>query len=163
MKLKYLTLLLLPLILSGCTGNDFFDIQGSMKAPRLSQEHQNLIESAEKYLGCEFSFCYKFINNRYCAAIEHDFGNNKTYSIIICKPEDNPHYAHILFLRYESLDHWCILGDITSPEQDIDKIYLKDINDDGIDEILICKGSETEVYGINEKEIFKFESLGNSI
>lgn len=163
MKLKYLALLFLPLVLSGCTGNDFFDIQGSMKAPRLSQEHQNLIETAEKYLGCEFSFNYKFVNNRYCAATEHDFGSNKTYSIIICKPDDNPRDVHILFLKYESMEHWCILGDIVSPEPEIDKIYLKDVNGDGIDEILLCKGSKTEVYGINEKEVFKLESLGNSL
>lgn len=163
MKLKYLALLFLPLVLSGCTGNDFFDIQGSMKAPRLSQENQNLIEAAEKYLGCEFDFNYKFVNNRYCATTEHDFGSNKTYRIMICIPEINPHDLHILFLKYESLDRWHILGDIIALEPEVDKIYLKDVNDDGIDEILLCKGYKTEIYGINEKEVFKLESLENSI
>lgn len=55
------------------------------------------------------------------------------------------------------------MGDIVSPEPEIDKIYLKDVNDDGIDEILLCKGSKTEIYGINEKEVFKLESLENSL
>ena len=50
--------------------------------------------------------------------------------------------------------------------KDIEKIYFKDINNDGIDEILICKNTsnpQVEVYRFNESKIEKIKIINDFI
>ena len=132
-----------------------------MEVPNLSSEQQNLIKSVQKYLAGEFSFGYSFINGRYCSVTEHKFEEGKTYKIMLCKPENKPEDLHILFLKENHFGNWEVFGEILSFTKEVDRIYLKDINSDGKDEILLCKNNNAQVYCVNNNEILKLETLKN--
>lgn len=156
MKKKLAFLIISTIFLSGCTQNNFFDIQTLMNPPKFSENEEKLTQNIKNYLGGEFIWSYQLINDRYYSIMEHNFNNN-IYKIMFCKMENNPITLHILFLDKNNK----IIGEIILLQQEFQKIYLKDINDDGIDEILIYKQKKEnliEIYSLNELGIIKIES-----
>jgi hypothetical protein len=152
-------------MLSGCA-NDFFDIQESMQVPKLSEKNRNLVGVSKSYLGSDFNFSYHFVNNRCCGVTEHEFSDGKVFKIMFCQTEIEPEKIHTLLLNQNENENWKVFGEIVSKVEEIDKIYLKDINDDGVDEILLCKNDGnpiTEVYQLCENDIVKIQTLKENI
>ncbi len=166
MKRKIFILLCVPLVFSGCSSENFFDIQSSMKSPDFTKQQQNLIDILVKYLGSDFSWGYCMVNDRYCAISDHKFDDDNVYKIMFCHPENDPGNLHILFLREGTEETRKIFGEIVGLSKEIEKIYFKDIDDDGIDEILICKNTsnpQVEVYRFNESKIEKIKIINDFI
>lgn len=127
------------LLFSGCKNNSFFDIQDSMKAPSYSKSENDLFLALNSYFKNGFTWSYQYLNDKYCCVVEHDFKNNMIYNLVFCKDEIDSQDIHILFLKKDKNLKWQVFGDIKISEDDLDKVYLKDINNYEVDEILILR------------------------
>ena len=127
MKLRFLTLFFLLLILPGCIKDHFSD---------------------------DFTWGYSLVNDRYCSISSHEFKEGKRYKMAFCQLKDDLENMHILLIMKDKDSKFKVFGEIVLPCAEIDKIYLKDVNNDSADEILIFKTrpslSEDEVYSIDD-------------
>ena len=126
------------LLLSGCSNKSFFSTQGLMKAPELTKTQKEIKNTLTNYLGDEILWKYCEVNDRYCALFEADWecSEEKPYIIAFCQSQSDAQRLHIVFMIKEN-NNYKVVGEILSDILKIEKIQIKDINEDGKNEILI--------------------------
>lgn len=151
------------LLLSGCTNKRFFSIQDLMKAPKLSKTQQKIKNTIADYIGDKIVFKYCEVNDRYCAFFKDEWGNKSLNFCVIafCKSMNDPNMLHIVFLFKEN-NIYKVAGEILIDALSMEKIQIKDINNDGKNEMLIYNFSankdsspQISIYSYDVSGIFK--------
>lgn len=128
---------LIAAILPGCTENNFFDISGVMKPPRPSGEKTGIQEVIEKQSGKNITWKYPKRGCLRSAILLHDLlGNAGQEAIAFYQENDDPSCMHMVFVHKKG-DAWELISNFVNYSLDIDKVYIEDINGDGIMEILV--------------------------
>lgn len=164
-------LVLILLVLPGCRINDFSHIPNNfMQTPKLSQKQQLLKNSLENYFGSEIAFKYHILNNRYSSISKIEFHSDDklSYKLAFCKTIDDSDNLYILLLAESELEQWKVVGEICINESDLESVYIKDVNNDGRNEILVCKKVSdkdfyTDVYSYNGSDVVFLKVLEGSI
>ncbi len=109
-----------------------------MKAPELTKNQKEIKNTLTDYLGDEIVWKYCEVNGRYCALFESDWesGYEKSCIIAFCQSQSDAQNLHIVLMLKEN-DDYKVIGEILGDILKIEKIQIKDINDDGKNEILI--------------------------
>lgn len=177
MKVKnVLVLISLLFFLSSCQiynyNYNFLQFENLLQTPKLSQKQQLLKNNIEDYLNSEVILNYYPVNGRYSsiAKVELDNSEESTYKIAFCEAVETPDDIHILILKLEELKQWRVVGEINLKKSDLEMVYVKDIDDDDKNEILVCRKSQsddniicTEVYSYDNFEIVYLGTLKDDI
>ena len=163
--------ILILIILPSCQKNDFSQIQENLiQTPKLSQKQQLLKNNLENYFGSEISLKYHLLNNRYSSISKIEFSSDDElyYKLAFCKTADNSDNLYILLLEESELEQWKVIDEICINESDLESVYIKDINNDGKNEILVCKKVSdnnfyADVYSYNGSEIISLGVLEDNI
>lgn len=137
-------------LIPGCKLENFFDIPSAMNPPRIS-ENQNKIKSVvHEYLESEIIWVYPLFEGKYSSVISfEDLKNRKNLKIVFCKSLDVSDTVHIFVLS--CLDEsYEIINDVLIDASDIEKVWIKDINEDNKKELIILarnfKTSQDVIY-----------------
>lgn len=172
MKIKDIFIfILILLILPSCQRNNSSRIEKRfMQTPKLSQKQQLLKNNLENYFGSEISLKYHLLNNRYSSISKIEFNSDDElyYKLAFCKTVDNSDNLYILLLTESELEQWKVIDEICINESDLESVYIKDINNDGRNEILVCKKVSdnnfyADVYSYNGSEIIFLGVLEDNI
>ncbi len=152
------------LLLSGCTNKSFFSTEGLMKAPKLTKAQKEIKNVLTSYIGDEIVWKHCEVNDRYCALFEDEWGDNaNSFIIAFCQSISDSQTLHIVFIFKEN-NHYKAVGEILSKTLSIEKIQIKDINNDGKNEILIYPFSvnkdsslQVSIYSYDESGIVKLD------
>lgn len=148
------------LLLSGCSNKSFFNTDDIMKPPELLKNQKEIKNAISNYIGDEIVWDYYKVNGRYCALFDDEWENNSfnSYNIAFCKSESHSEVLHIVFLFKEN-NCYEVIGEILSKPSNIEEIQIKDINEDGKNEILIydCPDDENLAPKINS---YSYSSSG---
>ena len=121
------------IVLSGCSGDDFFDVRSTMSPPKLSDEQVEIENSIRDYLGSnDFKLSYLMIDGKYSSALKCSSGGAE-YMIVFCETEDKLVKSHAVFFEKKA-DKWVIKDDIVEGDFKISSAYAKDVNGDGLTE-----------------------------
>lgn len=123
-------------MLTGCSANDFFDVRSAMSPPSASDEQVGVENSIKDYLGGNFNLSYVEIDDKYSSVLKCSSGGSE-YMIVFCETEDKLIKSHSVFFEKKA-DQWVIIDDIVEGNFKICSAYIKDVNGDGLDEIVIA-------------------------
>lgn len=172
MKIKDIFIFIsILLILPSCQKNDFSLIENNfVQTPKLSQKQQLLKNNLENYFGSEISLKYHLLNNRYSSISKIEFNSDDelSYKLAFCKTIDDSDNLYILLLTESELEQWRVIDEIRINESDLESVHIKDINNDGRNEILVCKKTSdnnfyADVYAYNGSDIIFLRVLEDNI
>ncbi len=138
MKKRFGTILIfiaILTVLTGCSINDFFDVRSAMSPPSISDEQIGVENSIRDYLGSDFKFSYIAIDDKYSSALKCNIGGLE-YMMVFCETEDKLIKSHSIFFEKKG-DKWVVKDDIVEGNFKIRSACIKDVNGDGLDEIVI--------------------------
>lgn len=125
------------LLLPGCGMDDFFDIQSSMNPPRLTEGREEVKTAVKEYLESDVIWKYPQINGTYSSAVSSDIaGSGEKFEIVFCQSSSETNKVHILFLNKIG-SKWSVSDDVVQATLNIEKVYIDDVDDDGVKEIII--------------------------
>ena len=125
------------IFISGCSNGNFFNIQSVMNPPKVSSEQEEIQNAIKDYIGLDVKWESPLFEGKYSTAIKADLtGKGEDWRVAFCKTFGEAQKIHIIFLK-QNEGKWKILEDITHSGLDIEKVYIKDINKDGKNEIVI--------------------------
>ncbi len=159
MKNKIFNFLFLGVCLvfiSGCSNDNFFDIQSAMSPPALTQGQEEIKNAVKEHFGIDFIWKYPLIDDKYSPVTKLNMTNTgEIWQLAFCQISDENHKIHMLFLR-QNKDKWEIFEDIIHTVLDIEKVYIQDIDKDGINEIIIFgknfEDSYSSIYAYKYKD-----------
>ncbi len=172
MKIKDIFIVIsILLILSGCEKNNFSYIENNfMQTPKLSQKQQLLKNSLENYFESEITLKYNLLNNRYSSISKIEFtpDDELYYKLAFCKTINDLDNLYILVLEENNLEQWKVIDEISINESELESVYIKDINNDGKNEILVCRKNSdndfcADVYSYDGSNIVFLGVLEDSI
>lgn len=122
-------------MLAGCAAENFFDVRSAMSPPTLSDEQVSVENAIRDYLGSDFKFSYLMINGKYSSALKCNVGGAE-YMVAFCETEDKFMKSHCVFFENKS-GGWVVKDDVVEGNFKVRSASVKDVNGDGIDEIVI--------------------------
>lgn len=138
MKVKVLvlsSLLILVLIMSGCTiGNS--DIRNLMSPPKLTGDKAEIHKVIEEYAGQDIILRYPQRGEYRSALIVRDILENGVKEAVAFYSTKTNYEPHVMILS-KTEKNWVCLGDFCGQGKDIDKISFADIDNDGIEEVIL--------------------------
>jgi len=143
------------LILSGCSITNFFDTDTSMKSPKLAPDQQNLKEAIFEYLNSEFTWSYVLVNDRYTSLTEYKLKKEKevAYKIAFCKLTEEAEHLHIIILKEDEIKGWEVLDEIILKSTELERAFIKE-NENKI-ELILLKNSSLES-DLNQVETYYY-------
>lgn len=139
MKIKFMVLsllLMLVLIMSGCTiGN--FDIRNLMSSPKLTGEKAEIQNAIEEYEGKDIILMYPKRGEYRSAVIMRDTLRNGVEEAIAFYSTKTDYEPHVIMLSKNEENCWVCLEDFRGQGTDIDKVCFADVNNDGIEEVIL--------------------------
>ena len=142
MKIKFMVLsflLGLLFIFSGCSMNAL-QVTNLMKPPKLTGDKAEIQKAVEEVTGSNVILKYPQHGDYRSAIIMRDIsGDGKEEAIVFYSTENNSE-IYIMILS-ENSGTWKCVGNFKSRGIDIDKIIFADINNDGIEEIVLGWGT----------------------
>lgn len=122
---------------SGCSNDNFFDIQSAMSAPKLTSEQEEIKTLVKEHFGGDILWKYPLNNGKYSPIIKADLTNNgESWQLVFCQIREEVHKVHILFLK-QNQGKWEIFEDVIHTVLDVEKVYIQDIDEDGINEVVV--------------------------
>lgn len=142
--LKLVPLVVLFLIFSGCSLENFFDINSSIESPMNMHEQKNILNCVKDYMQEDFSFKYALYKGKYHSCIVGNFEasdlQGESFALFFCSESSSLNKIHILFLKNED-GKWNVFKDVKHLAGDIEKVYIQDVDEDGNNEFaFILKG-----------------------
>ncbi len=121
--------------LTGCSVENFFDIRSAMSPPAPSGEQVGIENSVKDYLDSDFKLSYLIIDDKYTSALKCKAGGVE-YMVVFCETEDKFMKSHCVFFEKKS-GGWVVKDDVVEGNFKFRSASVKDVNGDGIDEIVI--------------------------
>lgn len=130
-------------IFSGCSVENFFEVQSAMNPPRLSENQNSIKEVVKEYFKSDVTWVYALSEGRYSAVVSADsLSSENNLKIVFCKSPDNSETIHILALIYQE-KKYKVIDDVLVNGSDIEKFHIIDVDKDGNKEFVISvMGSE---------------------
>lgn len=151
MKNKFLYILFLItglMFISGCGNGNFFDVQSTMNPPTLTQEQEKTKTSIKEHFAGDFTWKYPLIDGNYSPITKVNLtSNSDTYQLVFCQVLGETHKIHMLILR-QNKDDWEVVEDITYTALDIEKVYIRDIDKDSANEIVVSVKNFEDSYNL---------------
>jgi len=143
-KVKLFSIIAIFLILSGCSVNDFFDTETSIKSPKLAPDQQNLKETIFEYLNSDFIWSYVLVNDRYSTLTECKLKKEKEeiYKIAFCKSNEETRNLHVMILKEDEISGWKVLDEIILEAAELERVCIKE-KENKI-ELILLKNSSLE-------------------
>lgn len=138
LKIKFMVLsfsLILLSLLSGCTVNTF-QIQNLMRPPKSTGYKAEIQKVIEEVTGSSIILKYPQRGEYRSAVIMKDVSGDGQEEAIAFYSTENDSEIHVMILS-ETNGVWNCSGDFRSQGTDIDKILFSDINNDGVEEIIL--------------------------
>ena len=136
-NVKILILILCALILPGCSGANFFDVREVMRPPKLSESQADIKTAVHDYFGADIIWCYPSFDGKYAAIIEENLPKSgANWAVAFCQTEELSQKMHILFLHQKD-QNWLMCDDVVHSASDIDRILIRDAEDEDAREIII--------------------------
>ena len=115
-------------VFSGCSVENFFEIQSAMNPPRLSENQSSIKEAVKEYFGSDVNWVYVRSDSRYSAVVNADLlSSENNLKIVFCKSPGDFEIIHMLALVYQE-KKYKIADDIFINASDIEKFYTVDEN-----------------------------------
>lgn len=144
-------------ILTGCSAENFFDVRSAMSPPALSEEQISIKNSIREYLGSDYKFSYLMIDDKFSSLLKFNVEGGE-YMVVFCETNDKFMKSHCIFFEKKS-GSWIIKDDVVGGNYRAYSASVKDINGDGLDEIIIDGFDENSsnlkryVYQVQKNEI----------
>ncbi len=159
-KILTAVLLICTLMLQGCSLFSFDDAE-IMAPPKATGAKAEIQELIDDQTSSSYTLVYpKFGSNR-SAIVTHDIDNDNVQEAVAFYTDKGGEDVHALFLEYED-DEYTVITDTVFDGNGVDRVEFADVDNNGIDEILIGYSAKTSsqntlfiyTYG---KKISKYE------
>lgn len=143
--IKMFFLILCLIIMPGCSGMSFFDVQEAMQPPKLGEPKQSIKNAVYEHSGKNVTLKYPLVNNQRAAIIEESLpDNSSSFALAFCQTEEESPKLHILFLHQKE-KNWVVFDDILHDAADVERVLTRGSDDAAAKEIIIL-GEEGSVY-----------------
>lgn len=150
--------LLTILLLSSCSGFEFFSADQLIRPPKLTGENALIQKAFENAVGKDVMFISP-ISGEYRSAFVHVDIDNDSYeeNLVFYTTPDSPNEVHIHFLKFDG-EKWISFGDITGNGSDVYNVQFYDLDKSGTYEIAVCwavsdsqKSKTLSLYKVSEE------------
>lgn len=129
-------ILILCLNISACS---FIGVEGNamLKAPKIVGEEASIQNLIETTVGTDYVFKYPQKGDYRSAIIIDDFTNDNTKETIAFYKLNDSSSGIFVMIMNNSNSEWKVIGSFENAYSEIDRIYILDMNNDGVKEIIV--------------------------
>ncbi|MCH5198846.1 MAG: hypothetical protein J1E34_08075, partial [Oscillospiraceae bacterium] len=150
--------LLCAIILSSCSGFEFFSAEQLIRPPKLTGENALIQEAFEKSVGKDVMLISPISGEYRSAFVQVDLDNDSyEENLVFYTKADSPNEVHIHFLKFNG-ERWYSFGDITGNGSDVYNVRFYDLDKTGTYEIAVCwavsdsqKSKTLSLYKVSEE------------
>lgn len=151
--------LMCVLLLSSCSGFEFFSAEQLLRPPKLTGENALIQDAFENAVGKDVMLVSPISGEFRSAFVQFDIDNDSyEENLVFYTTADSPNEVHIHFLKFDG-ENWFSVGDITGNGSDVYNVQFYDLDKCGSYEIAVCwavsdsqKSKTLSLYKMSEED-----------